>query len=104
MLKKDANLDTFSGSWSCSSEASGCHIYMISLPRQRWADHYFGPMVRWSAAQRTTEMIAEQRTGKNTKVSFRYSAVRHFLAYLKNISKRRNYQIMGVDTDTNTAE
>jgi hypothetical protein len=36
----------------------------ISL--QRWADRYFGPLVRWSAAQRTTEMLADQRTGKNS--------------------------------------
>ncbi len=33
---------------------------------QRWADRYFGPLVRWSAAQRTTEMLADQRTGKNS--------------------------------------
>ncbi len=33
---------------------------------QRWADRYFGLLVRWSAAQRTTEMLADQRTGKNS--------------------------------------
>ncbi len=33
---------------------------------QRWADRYFGPLFRWSTAQRTTEMLADQRTGKNS--------------------------------------
>ncbi len=33
---------------------------------QRWADHYFGPLVRWSPAQRTTEMLSDQWTGKNS--------------------------------------
>ncbi len=40
------------------------HMYMYNC--QRWADRYFGPLVRWSAAQRTTEMLADQRTGKNS--------------------------------------
>jgi hypothetical protein len=35
--------------------------------QQRWADRYFGPLVRWSAAQRTTEMLADQQTGKNRR-------------------------------------
>jgi hypothetical protein len=33
---------------------------------QKWADRYFGPLVRWSAAQRTTVMLANQWTGKNS--------------------------------------
>jgi hypothetical protein len=33
---------------------------------QRWADRYFGPLVRWSAAQRTNKMLADQRTGTNS--------------------------------------
>ncbi len=40
-------------------------IYTVAS-RQRWADRYFGPLVRWSDAQRTTEMLADQRTGKNS--------------------------------------
>ena len=39
-------------------------VVYSSLNDQRWADRYFGPLVRWSAAQRTTEMLADQRTGK----------------------------------------
>jgi cytochrome c oxidase assembly factor CtaG len=40
------------------------------------------------------------------KWSFLYSAVLHFWPIFKNVSKRRNYKIMGVDTnaDTDTAE
>jgi hypothetical protein len=36
---------------------------------QRWADSYFGLLVRCPlfAAQRTTEMIADQWTGKNSE-------------------------------------
>ncbi len=39
---------------------------------QRWADRYFGPL-RWSAAQRTIDMIADQRTSASglPKLSFR---------------------------------
>ncbi len=33
---------------------------------QRWADRYFGPLVRWSTAQQNNEMLADQRTGKNS--------------------------------------
>jgi hypothetical protein len=32
--------------------------------KQRWADRYFGPLVRWFSAQRTTDMLGVQRTGK----------------------------------------
>ncbi len=38
----------------------------VSYKPQRWADRYFVPLVRWSAAQRTTEMLADQRSGKNS--------------------------------------
>jgi hypothetical protein len=77
---------------------------------QRWADRYFGPPGPLSAAQRTTEMIVEQRTGKNSGPALAdyrngASAIPLFCIcwpILKNISKRRNYQIMEVDPDTDT--
>ncbi len=33
----------------------------LTTCKQRWVDRYFGPLVRGSAAQRTTDMIADQR-------------------------------------------
>jgi hypothetical protein len=55
-------------------------------------------------------MIADQRTGKNSGPALAdylngASAIPLlciFWPIFKNISKRRNYQIMGVDTDTGT--
>jgi hypothetical protein len=59
-------------------------------------------------------MKADQRTGKNSGQALadyrnRASAIPLFCIFwhiFKNVSKRRNYQIMGVDTDTDadTAE
>ncbi len=78
-----------------------------------------GRPLLWSAgplsyAQRTTEMIANQQTGKNSgppladyqNGAFAIPLFCIFGPSFKNISKRRNYQIMGVntDTDTDTAE
>jgi hypothetical protein len=69
-------------------------------------------LVHWSAvrcpADYQNTVIADQRSGKNSrpaladlpKWSFCYSAVLIFWRIFKNISKRRNYQIVGVDTDT----
>jgi hypothetical protein len=71
-------------------------------------------LVCWSAAQRTTYMIpvADQRTDKNsgpalTDYRNRASTIPLFCIFWsisKNILRRRNYQIMGVDTDTDIAE
>jgi hypothetical protein len=55
-------------------------------------------------------MIADQRTGKNSGPALadyrkRASAVPLFCIFwpiFKNIPRRRNYQITGVDTDTDT--
>ncbi len=57
-------------------------------------------------------MIADQQTGKNSGpalADYRNLALAIplfciFWPIFKNISKRRNYQKMGVDTDTDTAE
>jgi hypothetical protein len=55
-------------------------------------------------------MIADRWTGKNSglpKLSFHYSALLHFfglILLIPGISKRRNYQIMGVNTDTDAAD
>jgi hypothetical protein len=57
-------------------------------------------------------MIADQRTGKNSGpaiADYRNGASAILLfcilwPILRNISKRRNYQIIGVDTDADTAE
>jgi hypothetical protein len=77
----------------------------VETPRR--ADRYFGPLVR---SQRTAEIIADQRTDKNSgpvlahglpKLSFRNSAPLHlFGLFLKIFLREKNYQIMGVDTDT----
>jgi hypothetical protein len=67
-------------------------------------------LVHWSAAQRAAEIIADQRTGKNSgpvlahglpKLSFRYSALLHlFGLFLKIFQREKYHQIMGVGTDT----
>jgi hypothetical protein len=68
---------------------------------QRWADRHSGPL---SAAQRTTEMKADNRTGKKSGAALAdyrngAPAIPMFCIFwpnFKNISKRINYQIMGV--------
>jgi hypothetical protein len=56
---------------------------------QRWADRLFGPLVHWSAAQRTTEMLADQLTGKNSGPApadyQNWASARPLLNYLREV-------------------
>jgi hypothetical protein len=85
---------------------------LIPWTLQSGSEHLFWSAGLLSAAQWTTEIIADQQTGKNTGPALAdyqsgASAIPLsciFWPIFKNISKRRNYQIMGVDTDNDTAE
>jgi hypothetical protein len=52
---------------------------------QRWAGCYFGPLVGCplSAAQQTTEMIADQQTGKNSRPIPLFCILAYFKKYFK---------------------
>jgi hypothetical protein len=86
-----------------SGESNLIYTYCISCIKSR--DGQTAIFGRW-----TTEMIADQRTGKKSgpaladyrNVAFTIPLFCMFLPIFKNISIRRSYQIMGVDTDTDT--
>jgi hypothetical protein len=82
-----------------SAEVNLC-IFKVALsratvilhPRQRWADRYFGPLVPCPLP--SGPALADYRNGASTIPLFY-----NFWPNFKSISKRRYYQIMGVDSN-----
>jgi hypothetical protein len=68
-------------------------MYLI----QRWADRYF---VRWSAAQRTSEMLADQRQ-RTTEIELPLFSCSEIWPIFKKYLKQKKLSNNWVDTELN---